>query len=272
MSNCADSIIPSAENALLELEDVWVSYNGLPALEAVTFSVPPGGLLAVVGPNGAGKSTLFKALAGLLPISAGQIHIHKLPLRHHRHCVAYVPQREEVDWQFPVTARDVVMMGRYGHMGWFHRPSLADRQAVHEAMAQMGILDLADRPLRELSGGQQQRVFLARALAQQPHILLMDEPFTAVDAPTQETTLAVLKNLHHEGITILVSTHDLNLAWQNFDHILLLNRRVIAYGPPQEVLSPANIRHAYASHAMFMENGWVVVDDCCSSAPSTLKR
>ena len=248
--------------ARLELEGISLSYNGKPVLSDVSFQVPHGARLAVVGPNGAGKSSLFKALVGLLPLRAGQIRIHGLPLGDHQDCVAYVPQREEVDWRFPVTVADVVMMGRYGRQGWLSRPSAADQQAVRLGLEQMGIAGLARQPIGELSGGQQQRVFLARALAQEPHILLLDEPFTGVDAATQETTLSLLDELQARQVTVMVSTHDLNLAARRFDLVLLLNRRVVAYGAPQQVFTPEFISQAFKGQALFMD-GVFIVDQCC---------
>ena len=248
--------------ARLELENVTVAYNGMLAIEELTFQVPHGARVAVVGPNGAGKSTLFKVLVGLMPVRSGQIHIHGLPLGDHLDCVAYVPQREEVDWRFPVSVADVVMMGRYGRQGWLRRSSQEDHLVVGRCLEQMGIADLAERPIGELSGGQQQRVFLARALAQEPHILLMDEPFTGVDAPTQEATLALLDHLHQHEVTALVSTHDLNLAAMRFDRVLLLNRRLVAYGTPEEAFTKKAITDAFGSQALFLE-GMVVVDECC---------
>lgn len=262
MVNCSKSSSLDSSNAHLEIQQLTVSYNGVPALESLSFSVPSGGLVAVVGPNGAGKSTLFKTLVGLQLPRSGQILIHGFPLGYHKHCVAYIPQREEIDWRFPVTVMDVVMMGRYGYTGWLKRPTHEDKQAARRSLEHMGIAELSNRSINELSGGQQQRVFLARALAQEPHILLMDEPFTGVDAPTQETTLAQLEQLHQNGITVLVSTHDLNMAAKHFEKILLLNRRLIAYGTPEEVFTPANIRQAFVNQALFM-NGWMVVDECC---------
>ncbi len=262
MVDCSKSPLLDSSTAHLEIQQLTVSYNGVPALESLSFAVPSGGLVAVVGPNGAGKSTLFKALVGLQAPRSGQILIHGLPLGHHQHCVAYIPQREEIDWRFPITVMDVVMMGRYGYTGWLKRPTPADKQAVWRALEQMGIAELANRSISELSGGQQQRVFLARALAQEPHILLMDEPFTGVDAPTQETTLAQLEQLHHKGITVLVSTHDLNMAAKYFEWVLLLNRRIIAFGSPEEVFTPAHIRQAFANQALLMDE-LMIVDECC---------
>jgi len=248
--------------ARLELEEVTVTYNGQPALADVSIQVPHGAQVAVVGPNGAGKSTLFKALVGLLPLRAGRILIHGLPLGHHQDCVAYVPQREEVDWRFPVTVTDVVMMGRYGRLGWLGRPRPADRAIVRRSLEQMGIADLAGRSIGELSGGQQQRVFLARALAQEPHILLMDEPFTGVDATTQEATLRLLDQLRRQQVTVMVSTHDLSLATARFDQVLLLNRRVIAYGPAAAVFTPQALRAAFGGKLLHLE-GHLVIDECC---------
>jgi ABC-type Mn2+/Zn2+ transport system ATPase subunit len=257
------SLDPSVEApARLELENVTLSYNGQPVLSQVSFQVPHGARLAVVGPNGAGKSSLFKALVGLLPLRAGQIRIHGLPLGDHQDCVAYVPQREEVDWRFPVTVTDVVMMGRYGRQGWLSRPSAADQRAVRLSLEQMGVAGLAGQPIGELSGGQQQRVFLARALAQEPHILLLDEPFTGVDSATQETTLGLLDELQAQQVTVMVSTHDLNLAARRFDLVLLLNRRVVAYGAPQQVFTPEFISQAFKGQALFMD-GVFIVDQCC---------
>jgi manganese/iron transport system ATP-binding protein len=250
------------EPARLELEHVRVSYNGRLALDELTFQVSHGARLAVVGPNAAGKTTLFKALVGIVPLNAGHIHIHGSPLGHHQDCVAYVPQREEVDWRFPVTVNDVVMMGRFGQQGWLRRPNKTDRTIAARSLAQLGIADLADRPIGELSGGQQQRVFLARALAQEPHILLMDEPFTGVDFTTQEATLELLEHLQAERVTAMVSTHDLTLAAERFDQVLLLNKRMIAYGSPNDVFTPANLSQAFGSQVLFLD-GVAVVDQCC---------
>jgi ABC-type Mn2+/Zn2+ transport system ATPase subunit len=250
------------EPARLEVEAITVAYNGKPVLQDLTFQVPHAARVAVVGPNGAGKSTLFKAMVGLLPTRGGQIHIHGQPLGAHQDCVAYVPQREEVDWRFPVTVTDVVMMGRFGRQGWLKRPNAADRQAVAQGLEQMGITDLANRGIGELSGGQQQRVFLARALAQEPHILLMDEPFTGVDATTQEATLQLLDELSAKHVTAMVSTHDLSLASQRFDLVLLINRQLIAYGPPQEVFTSQTISRAFGSKVLRLDD-MIVVDDCC---------
>ncbi len=250
------------EPARLDIENISVAYNGVPVLNEVTFQVAHGGQVAIVGPNGAGKSTLFKALVGLLPLRQGRILIHGKPLGHHQDCVAYVPQRGEVDWRFPVTVSDVVMMGRFGRLGWFGKPSHQDRQIVMRSMQQMGIASLSAVSIGDLSGGQQQRVFLARALAQEPHILLLDEPFTGVDAATQESTLALLQDLKMQNVTTMVSTHDLNMAANRFDTVLLLNRRVIAYGAPAQVFTADVIRQAFGDQVLSLDN-LVLVDECC---------
>jgi ABC-type Mn2+/Zn2+ transport system ATPase subunit len=250
--------------ARLELDRVTIAYNSHPALEDVSFEIPQGARVAVVGPNGAGKSTLFKALVGLLPLRQGQILIHGRSLGTHQDCVAYIPQREDVDWRFPVTVEDVVMMGRFGKFGWFRRASAQDHKIVRNAMEQMGILPLALRSIGELSGGQQQRAFLARALAQEPHILLMDEPFTGVDITTQEVTLNLLDELRRQKVTVLVSTHDLNMAAQRFDAVILLNHRLIAYGTPQQVFTQQNVSAAFKSQVMFMDSA-IIVDQCCGA-------
>lgn len=247
----------------LDIENVSIAYGEKIILKDVSFNVPHGARVAVVGPNGAGKSTLFKALVGLLPLQQGQILIHGLPLGNHKDCVAYVPQRGEVDWRFPVTVRDVVMMGRYGTQGWLRRPSKSDQQAVQQSLREMGIADLAERSISDLSGGQQQRVFLARAIAQNPHILLMDEPFNGVDVTTREATLRLLDHLRERQVTTMISTHDLNLAANRFDLVLLLNKNLIAYGKPQEVLQQEHLAQAFGSALLVTKHGTLLVDECC---------
>jgi ABC-type Mn2+/Zn2+ transport system ATPase subunit len=247
----------------LEIRHASIGYGDKIVLHDLTFGVPHGARVAVVGPNGAGKSTLFKALVGLLPLRGGEILIHGLPLGNHKDCVAYVPQREEVDWRFPVTVTDVVMMGRYDHQGWLGGVSANDRQAVAKSLRQMGIAELAGSSIGDLSGGQQQRVFLARALAQEPHILLMDEPFTGVDVTTQEATLGLLDDLRALDVTTMIATHDLNLALEKFDHLLLLNHRVVAFGSPQEVMKQEHLAAAFGTRMTVLADGSVVIDECC---------
>ncbi len=246
----------------LAIEDATVSYDGRPALDAVTMHVPHGAQVAIVGPNGAGKSTLFKALVGLLPLRAGRVLLHDRAPGGQTDPIAYVPQREEIDWSFPVSVSDVVMMGRYGRLGWLRRPQAADREVVARCLDELGIADLAGRTIGELSGGQQQRVFLARALAQEPHVLLLDEPFTGVDVNAKETILDLLARLRERRITVLVSTHDMQTAADRFELVALLNGRLVAYGPPPEVFTPEHISAAFGGQALFLE-GMVVIDQCC---------
>jgi manganese/iron transport system ATP-binding protein len=259
----AESLQLIGQPARLDVEGVSVAYDGRPVLCDITFQVPHGDRVAVVGPNGAGKSTLFKALVGLLPLQSGSVLIHGLPLGHHTDCVAYVPQREEVDWRFPLTVADVVMMGRYGRLGRLRQPQQRDREAARQGLEKLGIADLAQHSISELSGGQQQRVFLARALAQEPHILLMDEPFTGVDVTTREAVLEVLDQLREEQVTTLISTHDLSLAASRFDHVLLLNRQQIAYGKPEEVLTTESLRAAFGGQLLTLGTNVVAIDQCC---------
>jgi len=205
---------------------------------------------------------------GILPLQGGRILIHGLPLGDHKDCVAYVPQREEVAWHFPVTVFDVVMMGRCGAQGWFRRPSKADHEMVQRSLAEMGIVDLAKNSISDLSGGQQQRVFLARAIAQNPHILLMDEPFTGVDVTTREATLRLLDHLREREVTTIISTHDLNLAASYFDRVLLLNKGLIAYGEPHQVLNQENLAKAFGSSLLVIQNGAMLVDECGEQWPA----
>ncbi len=245
----------------LELENASIGYGEKIILRGLSFQVPHGARVAVVGPNGAGKSTLFKSLVGLLPLQSGRVFIHGESLRTHKDCVAYVPQQEDVDWRFPVTVYDVVMMGRYGQIGWFKRPSVHDKQIVEKSIEQMGIGDFANASIGKLSGGQQQRTFLARALAQEPHILLMDEPFTGVDVTTQEATFGLLDHLRKQEVTTLISTHDLNLAASRFDLVLLLNHRLIAYGEPREVFQQENLQQAFGNSLLVLKDGTMLVEE-----------
>jgi ABC-type Mn2+/Zn2+ transport system ATPase subunit len=248
---------------LLELREVSVCYGERVALDRVTLAIPQGGQVAVVGPNGAGKSTLFRAVMGLVSLRAGEILLDGRPPSEYREPVAYVPQREEVDWRFPVTVFDVVAMGCYGRGRWLKRLSAADRELVHENLDRLGIVDLAQRPIGELSGGQQQRVFLARALAQRPQVLLLDEPFTGVDIATREATLQLLAGLKDRAVTVLVSTHDLDLASGRFDQVILLNRRLISAGSPEQVFTEEHLQAAFGGQMVVVNGKAIVVDQCC---------
>lgn len=244
---------------LMKIDNLTVSYNGSYALEAISFDVQAGQQVAIVGPNGAGKSTLFKAMVGLIHPRSGTVITNGAE-------IGYVTQRSAVDWSFPVTVHDVVMMGRIGKMGWFRWQRPRDREIVQQSLAQVGMLAYAGRQIGELSGGQQQRVFIARALAQEATILLMDEPFSGVDAPAQESILEILNRLRDHGVTVLVSTHDLNLAVERFDRLALLNQRLVAYGVPRDVVTPKNLASAYGGQAVWRGEDYAMVlgdIDCC---------
>jgi ABC-type Mn2+/Zn2+ transport system ATPase subunit len=243
-------------NKALEIKNLSVAYNGRSALEGITFSVPKGAMLGVVGPNGGGKSTLLKAMLGLVRPQTGTVEIlGRWVDRRVRKLVGYVPQREDVDWNFPVSAFDVAMMGRVPSMRPFCRPTARDRELVWEALKTAGMERLADTPIGGLSGGQQQRVFLARALAQEAQVLLLDEPVSGVDAPSQHEIFDLLHRLQGEGKTVVVTTHDLSCVAERFDLALLLNRRVVSLGKPEEVFSPELLNEAYQSHLMVLEIG-----------------
>ncbi|MGR3492651.1 MAG: manganese/iron ABC transporter ATP-binding protein [Shimia sp.] len=228
--------------------DVTVTYrNGHTALRDASFAIPRGTITGLVGVNGAGKSTLFKAIMGFVPTAKGAIEIMGHPVRRalRDNLVAYVPQSEDVDWTFPVLVEDVVMMGRYGHMGWFRRPRAADRAAVDQALTRVGMQDFRHRQIGELSGGQRKRVFLARALAQDGQVILLDEPFTGVDVKTEDQIVALLRELRAEGRVMLVSTHNLGSVPEFCDRVVLVKGTVLNHGPTEEVFTPKNLRAAF---------------------------
>lgn len=238
----------SRAGAGLAVSGVTVTYrNGHTALRDASFDIPTGTITALVGVNGSGKSTLFKAIMGFVRLTAGEISILGLgvdaALR--RNLVAYVPQAEEVDWNFPVLVEDVVMMGRYGHMGLMRIPRAADRRAVTDALARVGMGDFRERQIGELSGGQKKRVFLARALAQDARVILLDEPFTGVDVKTEETIIALLRSLRDEGRVMLVSTHNLGSVPEFCDRTVLVKGTVLAYGPTAETFTEANLEKTF---------------------------
>ena len=229
-------------------EGVTVPYrNGLTALTDASFEIPQGTITALVGVNGAGKSTLFKAIMGFVPVSRGTIRLLGKPVRDalRQNLVAYVPQAEEVDWSFPVLVEDVVMMGRYGHMGFLRRPSAVDHAKVDQALARVGLTDLRHRQIGELSGGQKKRVFLARALAQEGRIILLDEPFTGVDVKTEDQIIDLLRALRDEGHVMLVSTHNLGSVPDFCDRTVLVKGTVLAYGPTETTFTRANLERAF---------------------------
>ncbi len=229
-------------------QDVTVTYrNGHTALRHASFTTPQGTITALVGVNGAGKSTLFKAIMGFVPLAAGRITLLGMPVAEalRRNLVAYVPQAEEVDWSFPVLVEDVVMMGRYGHMGFLRRPRPADRAAVDAALARVGMSELRHRQIGELSGGQRKRVFLARALAQDGRIILLDEPFTGVDVQTEDQIIALLGELRDEGRVMLVSTHNLGSVPEFCDRVVLVRGTVLAHGPTATTFTRENLERAF---------------------------
>ncbi len=229
----------------LDIHDLTVSYRDKVALQDVDLAIPAGKLAAIIGPNGAGKSTLLKAALGLVPTVAGSVLVHGQPYAKQRHLVGYVPQRSSVDWDFPTTVLDVVLMGTYGRLGWIRRPGRAERDRALACLDQVGMADYADRQIGQLSGGQQQRVFLARALAQDASIYFLDEPMAGVDAVTEQTILSVLQDLARQGKTIICVHHDLDSAPQYFDWVVLLNMRVIASGPLATTFTADNLRKTY---------------------------
>lgn len=232
-------------DAALCIHDLTVAYHRKPVLWDIDLDVPPGKLVGLVGPNGAGKSTLIKAVMNLIPCMSGRILVFGKPYREQRRRVGYVPQRESVDWDFPVSALDVVTMGRYGRIGWFWPVKKKDRKIALEALDQVGIADLANRQISHLSGGQQQRTFLARALVQEADLYLMDEPFAAVDAATERAIVQTLRELRDRGKTCVVVHHDLQTVPDYFDHVILLNLRVVAHGPTDSVFTKENLHKTY---------------------------
>ncbi|UXU74704.1 MULTISPECIES: manganese/iron ABC transporter ATP-binding protein [unclassified Paracoccus (in: a-proteobacteria)] len=226
-------------------QGLTVTYrNGFTALRDASFAVPTGSITALVGVNGAGKSTLFKALMGFLPAARGEVRVLGMSVAQalRQNLIAYVPQAEEVDWTFPVLVEDVVMMGRYGHMGFLRRPRAADRQAVDQALARVSMQDYRHRQIGELSGGQRKRVFLARALAQGSRVILLDEPFTGVDVQTEAAIITLLRQMRDEGRVMLVSTHDLGAVPEFCDRVVLVKGTVLAHGPTDQVFTPDNLR------------------------------
>ncbi|MEZ4668938.1 MAG: metal ABC transporter ATP-binding protein [Anaerolineae bacterium] len=245
---------------MIDVRGLTVRYQGEPALAQVDFQVYAGERVAIIGPNGAGKSTLIKTIMGLLQAQEGSVSINSP----NRYCRGYVPQHEGVDWDFPVTVRDVVMMGRTQHMGWFGWPGRKQQQAVDAVLERVNMLAQANTQIGELSGGQRRRIFIARALAQQADILLLDEPFSGVDASTQASLMDTLESLNKDGMTIVLCTHDLSLAFSRFERVLALRRKVIAYGTPEEVYKPDVLTQLYGGQLATWQDGeqvMVFVDD-----------
>jgi manganese/zinc/iron transport system ATP- binding protein len=243
---------PSSAPAV-EVHDVTVAYHRRPVLWDVDLLLPEARLIAIVGPNGAGKTTLLKAILGLVPLASGRIEIHGRRLSASRRRIGYVPQRETVDWDFPVSVADVVLMGRYGRMGWCRRAKAADRQVASDALDKVHMTEYADRQISQLSGGQQQRVFLARALAQEADVYFMDEPFAGVDATTEVAILEVLRTLRSAGKTVVAVHHDLQTVADYFDRVVMLNMHVVTEGPIRDVFTDENLQKTYGGRLTVLD-------------------
>ena len=235
----------SQDNYPIQIHDMTIAYHKKPVLWDVDLDVPEGKLVGIIGPNGAGKSTMIKAIMELVPKASGWVRVYGKEYGEMRKIIGYVPQRESVDWDFPICALDVVLMGRYGHIGWMRRPGKQDRELARESLDLVGMGDFADRQISQLSGGQQQRVFLARALAQDARIYMMDEPFAGVDAATERAIIAILVSLREKGKTIMVVHHDLQTVTEYFDWVIMLNMRVVASGLTSDVFTDENLQKTY---------------------------
>jgi manganese/zinc/iron transport system ATP- binding protein len=238
----------------LSITNMSVAYQKKPVLRNITFKAPEGKLIGIVGPNGAGKSTLIKAALGLIPSLSGDVSIYGRPYSEQRNLVGYVPQRESVDWDFPTSALDVVIMGRYGHLGWFKRPGSTEKKIAMECLEKVGMADFADRQISQLSGGQQQRIFLARALAQDAQLYFMDEPFVGVDAATEKAIITLLNELKMLKKTVLVVHHDLATVKEYFDWVMLLNLQIIAYGPTEQTFTTEKLQETYGGRLTMLQH------------------
>lgn len=240
-------------NSPLRVSGLTVAYQKKPVLRNVSFTIPEGNLIGIIGPNGAGKSTLIKSVLGLIPRVSGEVSIFGKPYSESRKRVGYVPQRESVDWDFPTNALDVVMMGRYGHLGWFKRPGAKEKAIALDCLAKVGMADFADRQISQLSGGQQQRVFLARALAQNADLYFMDEPFVGVDAMTEKAIITLLNELKRQGKTVLVVHHDLATVKGYFDWVMLLNVELVACGETAKIFNTSMLQQTYGGRLTVLD-------------------
>lgn len=245
----------------IQIHDMTIAYHRKPVLWDVDLDVPEGQLVGIIGPNGAGKSTMITAIMDLVPKASGWVRIYGQPYERMRKSIGYVPQRESVDWDFPISALEVVTMGRYGRLGWIRRPRKKDRHIAEEALDKVGMGEYAARQISQLSGGQQQRVFLARALAQDTRIYLMDEPFAGVDAATERAIIDILMELRSRGKTILCVHHDLQTVTRYFDWVIMLNMRVVASGPTSEVFSDENLNKTYGGRLTVLSQAAEAVQD-----------
>ncbi|KKD34510.1 MAG: metal ABC transporter ATP-binding protein [Limnoraphis robusta] len=235
----------------ISINHLSVQYRGVEALQDISLEIKPGRLTGVIGPNGAGKSTLMKAMLGLIPAMGEPVLYGSQPLSQQRQRVAYVPQRSQIDWTYPATVWDVVMMGRIRKTGWFRRFSTVSRRQASEALERVGMTEYKNRPIGQLSGGQQQRVFLARSLAQEAEIFCFDEPFVGIDQKTENIIFKIFRDLANSGKIVLVINHDLGESITNFDEIILLNKELIAAGRRQQVLQEENLSRAYGGKVIF---------------------
>jgi ABC-type Mn2+/Zn2+ transport system ATPase subunit len=240
------------EEAAIRVEDVWAGYDGHTALEEVGFTVTKGSIVGLIGPNGSGKSTLIKVILGMHRPWQGRVRVMGRESAAARRILGYTPQIETVDWQFPVTVGEVVMTGRYGRLGPLRRPTGADKAVVESCLERLRITEVADRQIGDLSGGQQRRVLIARALAQEPQVLLLDEPMAGLDAAIQHELMDLFEGLRAEGKTLLIATHDLSCVTGCFDRVLLLNRRIVAYGEPTKVFTEELLNEAFKSHLILL--------------------
>lgn len=240
----------------MSVQNLYVSYHGNEAIQNVSFSIEPNNLVGIIGPNGAGKSTLLKALLGLIPKDNGEIKIFGKAIKDTRKRIAYVPQRSDIDWDFPITVLDTVLLGTYPKLGVFHRPKKKEKAWAYDCLEKVGMHDYSKRQIGELSGGQQQRVFLARALAQQADLFFLDEPFVGIDVTSEETIINILKELRDAGKTVMVVHHDLSKARAYFNELILLNKELIDCGPVEQVFRPEVMSKAYkAQFALLGEIG-----------------
>lgn len=253
-SSVAEQQSPTQNGTVpLSVDDLTVAYHRKPVIWDVGFDIPAGSLVGIVGPNGSGKTTLLKAAMDLIPRASGRVRVFGDTYRRNRDRVGYVPQRESVDWDFPVDALDVVTMGLYSEVGWCLPVRRRHRQAAMEALDRVGIADLARRQISQLSGGQQQRTFLARALVQNADLYLMDEPFAAVDAATERAIVEILREMKNRGKTAVVIHHDLPTVPEYFDYVVLLNMRVVAHGPVEDVFTPDNLHKTYGGRLTLLD-------------------
>lgn len=248
-------------NTVIEIQNLTISYNKKPAVRGIELKIPSGQIVGIIGPNGAGKSTLLKGILGLVPKDNGLILVNGSSIENHLKTISYIPQKESLDWDFPVVVHDVVMMGRYPHLSLFGRPGKSDNEKVINALKKVDMLEYRNRQIRYLSGGQQQRVFLARSLAQEADILLLDEPFVGVDAATERAIFQLMRNLKNEGKTILVVHHDLAKVQEYFDYVVMINQRLVAFGPTKEFFIPEYLDKTYGGRLTILQKSEQLIDE-----------